>query len=179
MADAGMSALVFGGSSQFVAVSLHWRRRGVASIIWLTTFVVNLRHALYSATPCPDARRIASTFGARALAFGCTDEDVCRWRENQLRHHASARSGRTTGSGSSLAMYFNWQVWTIVGVVLRARRSRARWRWARTLPWRQLLPPSSLQLRNRPILFAALVAGAVALLARWTSVQDGADACRL
>ena len=45
----GMSLLVFGGSSQFVAVSLIGSGTALP-VIWLTTIVVNLRHALYSAT---------------------------------------------------------------------------------------------------------------------------------
>jgi predicted branched-subunit amino acid permease len=47
-----MSLLVFAGSSQFIGVSLIGAGTALP-VLWLTTFVVNLRHALYSATLLP------------------------------------------------------------------------------------------------------------------------------
>jgi 4-azaleucine resistance transporter AzlC len=47
-----MSALVFAGSSQFIAVGLVAAQTPVAIIV-LTTLIVNLRHMLYSATLLP------------------------------------------------------------------------------------------------------------------------------
>ena len=159
----GLSALVFAGSSQFVAVSLI--ASGAAlPVIWLTTLVVNLRHALYSATLLPYARELPARW-RWALAFWLTDETFAVV-ENQLRHHADAKDGAWYWLGSSLAMYFNWQLWTLVGVVL-----------GQTVPMLATLGLDfamvatfaaivALQLRQRPVLFAALVAGTVALLAR-------------
>ena len=67
-----MSLLVFAGSSQFIAVSLV--AAGAAlPVIWLTTFVVNLRHALYSATLLPYARPWPLAW-RWPLAFWLTDE---------------------------------------------------------------------------------------------------------
>ncbi|HCL42496.1 MAG TPA: branched-chain amino acid ABC transporter permease, partial [Pseudomonas sp.] len=43
-----MSALVFAGSAQFIAVSLVASGAGLV-VLLLTTFIVNLRHMLYSA----------------------------------------------------------------------------------------------------------------------------------
>ena len=51
----GMSLLVFAGSAQFIAVSLLGGGASLA-VLLLTTFVVNLRHALYSATLQPFVR---------------------------------------------------------------------------------------------------------------------------
>ncbi|MCS6825604.1 MAG: AzlC family ABC transporter permease, partial [Caldilinea sp.] len=48
-AAAAMSAFVFAGSSQFIAAGLVGGGAGVLLIV-MTTFVVNLRHALYSVT---------------------------------------------------------------------------------------------------------------------------------
>jgi 4-azaleucine resistance transporter AzlC len=159
----GMSLLVFGGSSQFVAVSLIGSGTALP-VIWLTTFVVNLRHALYSASLLPYARASPARW-RWALAFWLTDETFAVV-ENQLRHHADVRDGAWYWLGSSLAMYFNWQVWTVVGVVL-----------GQSIPMLATLGLDfaivatfaaivALQLRARPVLFAALVAGVVALLAR-------------
>ena len=159
----GMSLLVFGGSSQFVAVSLI--SSGAAlPVIWLTTFVVNLRHALYSATLLPYARELPARW-RWALAFWLTDETFAVV-ENQLRHHTDAKDGAWYWLGSSLAMYFNWQFWTLVGVVLGQSipmLATLGLDFAMVATFAAIV---ALQLHARPVLFAALVAGTVALLAR-------------
>ncbi len=159
----GLSALVFAGSSQFVAVSLI--SSGTAlPVIWLTTLVVNLRHALYSATLLPYARELPARW-RWALAFWLTDETFAVV-ENQLRHHASLKDGSRYWLGSSLAMYFNWQLWTVVGVLLGQSvpvLATLGLDFAMVATFAAIV---ALQLRERPVLFAALVAGAVALLAR-------------
>ena len=159
----GMSLLVFGGSSQFVAVSLI--SSGAAlPVIWLTTFVVNLRHALYSATLLPYARELPARW-RWALAFWLTDETFAVV-ENQLRHHTDAKDGAWYWLGSSLAMYFDWQFWTLVGVVLGQSipmLATLGLDFAMVATFAAIV---ALQLHARPVLFAALVAGTVALLAR-------------
>src|SRR3954464_10831648 len=52
-----MSALVFAGSAQFIASGLIAQHTPLAIII-LTTFVVNLRHMLYSASLAPHMSRL-------------------------------------------------------------------------------------------------------------------------
>lgn len=159
----GLSALVFGGSSQFVAVSLISSGTAIP-VIWLTTFVVNLRHALYSATLLPYARSLSARW-RWALSFWLTDETFAVV-ENQLRHHANATDGAHYWLGSSLAMYFNWQVWTVVGIVLGQSvpgLAALGLDFAMVATFAAIVAP---QLRNHPTLVAALVAGVVALLAR-------------
>ena len=159
----GLSALVFAGSSQFVAVSLIGSGAALP-VIWLTTFVVNLRHALYSATLLPYARALPARW-RWALAFWLTDETFAVV-ENQLRHRASLNDGAHYWLGSSLAMYFNWQLWTIAGVLLgQSVPGLATWGldFAMVATFAAIV---GLQLRERPVLFAAFVAGTTALLAR-------------
>ena len=159
----GLSALVFAGSSQFVAVSLIGSGAALP-VIWLTTFVVNLRHALYSATLLPYARALPARW-RWALAFWLTDETFAVV-ENQLRHHSSPQDGAHYWLGSSLAMYFNWQLWTIAGVVLGQSipgLATLGLDFAMVATFAAIV---ALQLRERPVLFAAVVAGTVALLAR-------------
>ena len=159
----GMSALVFGGSSQFVAVSLLGGGAAVP-VIWLTTFVVNLRHALYSATLLPYARELPARW-RWALAFWLTDETFAVV-ENQLRHHTRLQDGAHYWLGSSLAMYGNWQVWTLVGVLLGQSvpaLASLGLDFAMVATFAAIV---ALQLRDRPVLCAALAAGTVALLAR-------------
>jgi len=159
----GLSALVFAGSSQFVAVSLIGSGTALP-VIWLTTLVVNLRHALYSATLLPYARELPARW-RWSLAFWLTDETFAVV-ETQLRPHARLKDGAHYWLGSSLAMYLNWQVWTIVGVLLGQSvpvLATLGLDFAMVATFSAIV---ALQLRERPVLFAALVAGGVALLAR-------------
>lgn len=76
-----MSAMLFAGSGQFVAVSLWGAGVGVASVV-LTVFVLNLRHLLMSASLAPFVQSMPrwqrfclgyeltdETFGVHAAAF--------------------------------------------------------------------------------------------------------------
>ena len=68
----GMSVLVFAGSAQFIALSLLGGGATLA-VLLLTTFVVNLRHALYSASLQPFVRHLPKRWRI-PLAFWLTDE---------------------------------------------------------------------------------------------------------
>ncbi len=52
-----MSAFVFAGSAQFIALTLLASGAGLLVIVF-TTFVVNLRHLLYAATLLPHVARL-------------------------------------------------------------------------------------------------------------------------
>ncbi|QEL57406.1 AzlC family ABC transporter permease [Chromobacterium paludis] len=161
-AAAAMSLLVFAGSSQFIAVSLV--SAGAAlPVIWLTTFVVNLRHALYSATLLPYARSWPAAW-RWPLSFWLTDETFAvvehRFRQGE------AAGGQWYWLGSSVAMYGNWQLWTLVGIGLgRSVPGLARLGldFAMVATFAAIVAP---QLKKRPTLAAAATAGAVALAAR-------------
>jgi 4-azaleucine resistance transporter AzlC len=161
-ATIAMSVLVFAGSSQFVAVSLI--AGGAAwPVIWLTTFVVNLRHALYSATLLPYARTwpLAQRL---PLSFWLTDETFAVV-EHRLRT-GSAEGGAAYQFGSSLIMHGNWVLWTVVGVLLgQSVPGLAGWGldFAMLATFSAIVAP---QLVKRPALLAALAAGAVALACR-------------
>ena len=71
-ATLAMSLIVFAGSSQFVAAGLVAQGAGVLIIV-LTTFVVNLRHALYGASLGPYLRGLSHRW-LLPLAFWLTDE---------------------------------------------------------------------------------------------------------
>lgn len=158
-----MSVLVFAGSSQFVAVSLIGAGAALP-VIWLTTFVVNLRHALYSATMLPDARHLPARW-RWALAFWLTDETFAVV-EHRLRRQGMGEDGHWYWLGSSLAMYLNWVLWTMVGVVLgQSVPDLASYGldFAMVATFAAIVAP---QLRERPVLLAAIVAGVVAVLTR-------------
>lgn len=113
-----MSAFVFAGSAQFIAVGLIAAQVPVAIII-LTTFVVNLRHLLYSASLLPYLKNLPQHWRL-PLAFWLTDETyaitIHHFQENN-----SSDNKHWFQLGSSIAMYLNWQFWTFVGVMLGER----------------------------------------------------------
>jgi 4-azaleucine resistance transporter AzlC len=162
-ATLALSLVVFAGSSQFVAVSLIGSGAALP-VLWLTTFIVNLRHALYSATLLPYARHLPARW-RWPLAFWLTDETFAVV-ENQLRHHTGEHDGAWYWLGSSLAMYLNWQLWTLVGVLVGQSvpgLATLGLDFAMVATFAAIVAP---QLRDRPVLVAALVAGIVAMLAR-------------
>jgi len=67
-----MSAIVFAGSSQFIAVSMFGAGAGVVSII-ITTFFVNLRHVLMSSALALHLKG-RSKWLLSLYAYGVTDE---------------------------------------------------------------------------------------------------------
>ncbi len=156
----GMSLLVFAGSAQFIAVSLLGAGAGMV-VLLLTTFVVNLRHALYSATLQPFVRHLPGRWRA-PLAFWLTDETFA---VVQHRYAVCDESPHKHWYffGSCLAMYSNWQLCTLIGVAFgQAVPNLANWGldFAMLATFIGIVVP---MLRNIPQLAAALVAGAVAL----------------
>ncbi|MDR3409847.1 MAG: AzlC family ABC transporter permease [Formivibrio sp.] len=159
-ATLGMSLFVFAGSSQFVAVSLI--SAGAAlPVIWMTTLVVNLRHALYSATLQPHARDWSA--GWRwVLSFWLTDETFAVV-ENHFRTQGR-EGGQWYQLGSSLGMYLNWVLWTAVGVLLGSSiPGISGWGldFAMLATFAAIVAP---QLRQNAILAAAVAAGTTSLL---------------
>lgn len=69
---AGMSIIVFAGSAQFLAVAMLQAGSGLAAVT-VTTFFVNLRHLLLSASLAPHLRRFGPV-RLFPLAYELTDE---------------------------------------------------------------------------------------------------------
>lgn len=156
----GMSLLVFAGSAQFIAISLLGAGTGLA-VLLLTTFVVNLRHALYSASLQPFVRHLPKRW-RMPLAFWLTDEAYA-----VVLHRYSAADASPHKHwyflGAALAMYLNWQLCTLVGVLFgQSVPNLAAWGldFAMLATFIGIVVP---MLRNSPQVAAALVAGAVAL----------------
>ena len=157
----GMSLLVFAGSAQFIAISLLGGGATLA-VIWLTTLVVNLRHALYSATLQPFVRHLPKRW-RMPLAFWLTDE---AFAVVQHRYAASDDSPHKHWYflGAALAMYGNWQLCTLIGLLFgQAVPNIGAWGldFAMLATFIGIVVP---MLRNRPQVAAALVAGGVALV---------------
>lgn len=157
----GLSALVFAGSAQFIAIGLA--AQGVATgLIVLTTFVVNLRHALYAASLGPYMKYLPQRWLA-PLGFWLTDETYAV----AIRRYAHADSSRNKHwyyLGSAVFMYANWQLCTMVGIItgqqLRGLADLGL-DYAMVVTFIGIVVPF---IRSRPMLLCALVAGGVALL---------------
>ena len=114
-ATMAMSAFVFAGSAQFIAVGMVAAHAPIAIII-LTTFIVNLRHMLYSATLLPYLKNLHQGWRI-SLAFWLTDETFAV-TIHRYRREDSQGVAHWYQLGSSIAMYLNWQFWSFVGLLL-------------------------------------------------------------
>ena len=118
-ATLAMSSIVFAGSAQFIALGLLAGGAGIGVVI-ATTFVVNLRHLLYSAALMEQVRHLPQRWRA-AMAFFLTDETFAAV-SNRLLNSRDCPEQRTLSHwyylGSALAMYGNWQLCTWLGVGL-------------------------------------------------------------
>ena len=91
-----MSLFVFAGSAQFIAAGLVAQNVSALFIV-VTTFVVNLRHALYSATLAPYLRHVKARW-LPLMGFTLTDETfVIVFKPLRSAGHC------LTASGTSLA----------------------------------------------------------------------------
>ena len=159
-----MSSIVFAGSAQFVAVQLiHSGTPGI--VIIFTTFIVNLRHVLYSASIAQYLARLGARWKS-LLSYLLTDEayavTITRYNEEGV---SGARYPHRHWYllGAGLAMWSTWQVSTAAGIFLSAQVP-ASWSLDFTiaLTFIALLVPA---LRDRPSAAAALSAGVIAVLA--------------
>ena len=133
---------------------------GIA-VVLLTTFVVNLRHALYSASLQPYVRHLPKRWRV-PLAFWLTDEAYAVVVQRYARGDKGAYR-HWYFLGAALAMYCNWQLCTLVGVLFgQAVPNIGEWGldFAMLATFIGIVVP---MLRNQPQVAAALVAGAVAL----------------
>ena len=108
-----MSVMVFAGASQFVAVNLLALGTGIAEIV-MTTFILNLRHLLMSASL---SQKLVESIPERwlfLLSFGITDEtfSVASMKEEKLNDKFIF--------GLNLISYLAWVLGTVVGHLLGA-----------------------------------------------------------
>jgi len=156
-----MSSIVFAGSSQMIGQQLM----GVGTpgiVIVMTTFVVNLRHALYSASTAPYIKHLRPLW-KWLLAYLLTDEAYAV----SISHYSENDSALTHKHwyflGAGLALWSTWQLSTIVGVLAGAQVPES---WALdftlALTFIALVVP---RLKDRPSIAAAVSAGIVAVIA--------------
>lgn len=169
-ATLAMSLFVFAGSSQFVAAGLIGQGAGVLVIV-VTTFVVNLRHGLYSASIGPYLASLPQRW-LLPLGFWLTDETYAVVVQRYARADDSAHK-HWYHLGSSIAMYLNWQVCTVIGIIAGTRlQGMADWglEFAMVVTFIGIVVPL---LRNVPMVLCAVVAGGVSLWLREWPNQIG------
>lgn len=156
----GLSLLVFAGSAQLIAVGLVAQGVSVGFIV-LTTFVVNLRHALYAASLGVYMKHLPQRWLA-PLGFWLTDEAYAIAIRRYARRDGSAYK-HWYYLGSALFMYGNWQVCTALGIVAGQQlKNLSDWglEYAMVITFIGIVVPF---ITTRPMLLCAAVAGALAM----------------
>ncbi|MBZ0298965.1 MAG: AzlC family ABC transporter permease [Anaerolineae bacterium] len=161
-ATMGMSLFVFAGSAQFIGAGLVGQGASLGVIV-LTTFVVNLRHVLYSASLGPYMKRLSQVW-LLPLAFWLTDETYAVVIRHYQREDDSPYK-HWYYFGSSISMYVNWNLCTLIGILAGQRLeglATLGLDFAMVVTFIGILVPL---LVSRPMLLSALVAGVVGVLA--------------
>lgn len=155
-----MSAILFAGSSQFMIVNL------VAAgspwlVVVLTAVVVNLRHALYSASLAPFLKHLPAGWKA-VLAYVLVDEAYAVGIHHYERE-GSAGHQHWFLLGSGLAVWVCWQASTALGIFLGAQIPAA-WSldFTLALTFIAIVVPG---LKNRPLLLSAVTAAVTTVVA--------------
>ncbi len=154
-----MSSIVFAGSAQFMTVELI-KSVTPALVLVVTGMVINLRHALYSASITPYIQHLPLRWKA-ALAYLLTDEAFAVSIINfQREGDQNFRHWHLLGSG--LALWTSWQISTAVGIFLGAQIPSG-WGldFALPLTFIALVAPG---IKDRPGLITAVIAGLIALV---------------
>jgi len=156
-----MSAFVFAGSAQFIAIGLV--AQGIATgLIVLTTFAVNLRHALYAASLGIYMKHLPHRW-LLPLGFWLTDETYAVAIRRYLNNDASPYK-HWYYLGSAVFMYGNWQLSTLIGVVAGQKLRNLPdlgLSYAMVVTFIGIVIPF---ITSRPMLLCAVVSGAVAMV---------------
>lgn len=158
-----MSLLVFAGSAQFIGAGLV-AQGTAAGIIILTTFIVNLRHALYSASLAPYMKHLSQKW-LLPLGFWLTDETYAVVIRRYPQDDSSPYK-HWYHLGSAVAMYSNWQLCTFVGIVAGQRLENLGelgLDFAMVVTFIGIVVPLII---TRPMLVCAAASGITAMLAR-------------
>jgi 4-azaleucine resistance transporter AzlC len=160
LASQAMSSIIFAGSAQFIAAQLVGTGTS-GLVILMVVFVVNLRHALYSAYVAPHVRHLGTGWKL-LLAYLLTDEAYAVTITHYNREGDSPeRHWYFLGAG--LTLWSAWQASTAIGIFIGAQIP-AGWPLGFVLPltFIALVVPA---LKDRAGVASALAAGLVGLLA--------------
>ena len=113
-ATVAMSAIVFAGSAQFVALGMLAVGSGPLLVI-VTSIIVNLRHLIYSAWLAPHLSTLPPRWRA-LLSFGLTDEVFAI----MSRHYSNNKTSNSHWFflGASSVLWFCWTLSSLIGHVM-------------------------------------------------------------
>ncbi len=155
-----MSVIVFAGSAQFIMAQL-FATPTPALVIIITAFLVNLRHALYSASVYPYVKHLPFSWRS-GLAYLLTDEAyaVSIIHYNQP---GKVKYRHWFFLGAGLAMWSTWQLSTAAGILIGSLIPTS-WPLEFFIPltFIALVVPS---LKDWPSLAASLTGGLVSVVA--------------
>ena len=168
LASQAMSAIIFAGSAQFIAAQLVGTSTS-SLVILMVVFVVNLRHALYSASVAPHVNHL-NTGWKLLLSYLLTDEAYAVTITHYNRE-GDTETGHWYFLGAGLTLWTSWQLSTAVGIFIGAQIP-ASWPLGFILPltFIALVVPA---LKDRAGIAAALVAGIIGLLALGLPYKTG------
>lgn len=154
-----MSAIVFGGASQMILTQL-WSAGTPALVIAFTVAMVNLRHALYSATIAPSLAPLPRRWKA-LVAYLLTDEAFAAMTRRLADTGERARYRHWFYFGAGFSLWSSWQLSTLAGVLVGAQVPQD-WPLDFFLPltFIAIIVPN---LKHRAHVAAALVATALAV----------------
>jgi 4-azaleucine resistance transporter AzlC len=155
-----LSVIIFAGSAQFIAAPLLGAGAS-GLVIVLTVFIVNLRHALYSASVAPYVRGLPAAW-KWLLSYLLVDEAYAVAIQHYEQHDATDNK-HWYFLGAGLALWLTWQLSCAAGIVLGSGVP-ASWGldFALALTFIAIVVP---MLKDRASTAAALAAGVVAVLA--------------
>ncbi|MEM6452017.1 MAG: AzlC family ABC transporter permease [Cyanobacteria bacterium P01_D01_bin.105] len=165
IATLAMSAIVFAGSSQFIAAGMMAAGSGWLLIV-ITAFVVNLRHLLYAVSLVPYVKALPQKWKI-PLAFWLTDEAYAvAIRRYETPDNTFLKSWKHWYYlGAALTMYANWQLCTFIGITVGQRiPNAAEWGldFAMSVTFIGMVIP---YVKNKPMAAAVVVSGVMALVA--------------
>lgn len=154
-----MSAVIFAGSAQFIATELIATGAPLLVVI-LTIAVVNLRHALYSASVAPFVRHLPLRWKL-LLGYLLTDEAYAV-AITHYEEESDLEQKHWFFLGAGLALWLSWQASTALGIILGAQITDG-WSLDFTLALTFIALVAPL-LKDRAAIMAAVTAGVLVLL---------------
>ena len=154
------SSIVFAGSAQFIGAQLI----GASTpglVIWLTTFIVNLRHMLYSTSLAPHTKHLSRPW-KWFLAYLLTDEAYVVTALHYQDKEIPETYKHYFWTGAGITLWITWQLSTAAGVFF-GTQVPSSWSLDFTLALTFIGMVVPL-CRERPNLAASLAAGIVAIL---------------
>lgn len=154
-----MSSVVFAGSAQFIAAQMI--STSVPALVIISTIaIVNLRHALYSASIAPYIKHL-SKYWKIILAYLLTDEAYAV----AIIHYNDGKVNKYKHwffLGAGLILWCCWQISTAIGIILGSVIP-SEWQldFTLALTFIALVVPA---LKDKAVITAALIAGCVAIL---------------